>query len=110
MSLQLLDFIAAQVDQLPALFAFAVKAALGIGMAVSADIFKTGGAVYIYDVFVYETFVDETFEPAVDRGLPDRRSLLPEIFAHIAGGNVNAPDGLEITKQQFPLLCLVLWP
>ena len=91
-----LEFLAVQVDELTAFFAFAVETDLWIGVALRAYVFIAGGACAVEIVLVYNALVHELLKVTVDRGLTYRRSERPEILADVARGDMHARDGREV--------------
>jgi hypothetical protein len=89
MILDLLNFIAVQMNQLPTFFAFAMVANLGFCMGIRSHIFKTGGRIGIYYVLINEAFVYQAFQLSVYRRLTDVLALLLAVFAYVGGCNVS---------------------
>jgi len=89
MILDLLDFIAVQMDQLSAFFTFAVVANLEFCVGVRPYIFKTGGRVGIYYVLINEAFINQAFQLSVYCRLTDVLSLLLAVLAYIGGRDVS---------------------
>ena len=105
--LDLLQFVAVEVDESAALLAFAVEADFCFGVLLRADVFKTGRAASVDDVFVDDAFVDEALELPVDGGLADGDAVKLEILVDVGGGEVHAGDGFEILEQDGTLLCFI---
>ena len=107
MSLQLFKLLTLKMDELSALFTFAVKAGNALPMAVRSHILKTCGATGIKNVFVDYPVVYQILKLPVDGSLADGVTLFLKVIAHIICRDVHARNGFKILKQYFFLFGLV---
>ena len=107
MRLYRFKFLAVQMDQSAAFFAFAVKTGLSAFMGMLPDIFKAGRRVCVDDVFADEALVNHAFKLAVYCGLSDRISLTVEVFADIRDIDMHARHFLQVFLKYLSLFCSV---
>lgn len=108
MALHRRKFRTAHVDQLAAVFAFAVKIRFRAVPFFAAGVFETGGAVGIDDVFVDDAFFNHVFEPAVHSRRTDRFAVRFKIRTDRMHRNVRAFHRFQKCEQFFVLFCFVL--
>ena len=107
MRLYRFKFLAVQMDQPAAFFAFAVKTMFAAFMGMLPDVFKARRRICVDDVFADEALVDHAFKLAVYRGLSDRVSLSVEIFADIRDIDMHARHFLQVFLKDLSLFCSV---
>jgi hypothetical protein len=107
MPLDLLQLIALHMDQLSALFTFAVKADIRLDMAFLPHVFKAGRAGCINDIFIDYPFIHEVFQLTVNSGLPDILALGLKILTYIICGNMTG-SLFQISQERIPLFCFIL--
>jgi len=108
MALHRRKFRTAHVDQLAAVFAFAVKKRFRAVPFFAAGVFETGGTVGVDDVFVDDALFDHVFEPAVYRRRTDRFTVRFKIRTDRMHRNVRAFHRFQKCEQFFVLFCFVL--
>lgn len=108
MALHRRKFRTAHVDQLAAVFAFAVKIRFRVVPFFAAGVFETGGAVGVDDVFVDDALFDHVFEPAVYRRRADRFAVRFKIRTDRMHRNVRTFHRFQKCEQFFVLFCFVL--
>jgi len=108
MALHRRKFRTAHVDQLAAVFAFAVKIRFRAVPFFAAGVFETGGTVGVDDVFVDDALFDHVFEPAVYRRRTDRFTVRFKIRTDRMHRNVRAFHRFQKCEQFFVLFCFVL--
>jgi len=96
------------VDQLAAVFAFAVKIRLRAVPFFAAGVFETGGAVGVDDVFVDDALFDHVLEPAVHRRRTDRFAVRFKIRTNRMHRDVRTFHRFQKGKQFFVLFCFIL--
>jgi len=96
------------VDQLAAVFAFAVKIRFRAVPFFAAGVFETGGTVGIDDVLVDYALFDHVFEPAVYRRRTDGFAVRFKIRTDRMYRDVRTFHRFQKREQFFVLFCFVL--
>ena len=108
MALHRRQFRTANVDELAAVFALAVKIRFCTVPFFATDVFETGGTVGIDDVFVDNALFDHVFEPAVYRRRTDRFAVRFKIRTDRMHRDVRTFHRFQKCDQFFVLFCFVL--
>ena len=102
------QFRTAHVDELAAVFAFAVEMRFRTALLFSAGVFETGGTVGVDDVLVDDALFDHVFELAVHRRRTDRFAVRFKIRTDRMHRDVRTFHRFQKCEQFFVLFCFVL--
>jgi hypothetical protein len=101
MLLGLIEYMAVQVQQGPALFAFKVKMFPAVLAVV--DILIAGALPLLLNILADYAGIHQLLQVAVDGGLPDSRFPLPEMVGYVVDRYVAIPQGGQILEDTFLL-------